>query len=111
LSPTRPRQLMRSTLCWRRWLAPVALFVLSFSARAALAQTGTVTGKVTSETGDPVAGVRIVIIGTTPEAHTANAGTFRITNVPSGRVVVRAFRLGFKSAIDTTSLTPGGAIT
>lgn len=97
--------------CWHRWTLPAASLVLVFSGSAALAQTGTVTGKVTSEAGAPIAGARIVITGTTLEAQTADAGTFRITNVPPGRVVVRVFKLGFKSAIDSTSLTPGGAVT
>jgi TonB-linked SusC/RagA family outer membrane protein len=96
--------------CSRHWILPAALISLSLPARASFAQAGTVTGKVTDEAGAPVSSARIVIVGTTLEIQTPVSGEYRIANVPPGRVVVRAYKLGFKSVIDTVSLDPGGTV-
>ena len=102
---------MPERLCSRLWLLTAAILLLVGPMRAAQAQAGVVTGKVTDAAGVPMQSVRIVIIGTTLESSTPPSGEYRITNVPSGRVVVRAFKLGFKSAIDTVRLSPGGSVT
>jgi TonB-linked SusC/RagA family outer membrane protein len=101
---------MSEKSCSRLWKLPVALLLLAISARASYAQSGVVTGKVTDESGAPIPSVRIVVVGTTLDIQTPASGEFRITGVPSGRVLVRAFKLGFKSIIDTVSLTPGGTV-
>ncbi len=98
--------------CSRFWQLPAALALLALSASATFAQsTGTVTGKVSDESGAPVANVRLVIVGTTLEVTTPVTGEFRVNAVPAGRVVVRAFKLGFKSVVDTISLSAGGSAT
>jgi hypothetical protein len=94
----------------RLWKFSVALLLLSLPA-GAYAQAGIVTGKITDEAGGPVPAVRVVVVGTTLEVQSPPSGEYRITGVPSGRVVVRAFKLGFKSVIDTISLAPGGTAT
>ena len=99
---------MHEKTCSRLWQLPVALLLLVISTGAALAQGGVVTGKVSDEAGAPIPSVRMVIVGTTLESQTGPTGDFRITNVPSGRVVVRAALLGLKSIIDTVQLSAEG---
>ncbi len=97
---------------WSRfWRLPAALVLMAMVTRAALAQSGVVTGKVTDAAGAPVSAARIVILGTTLEIQTPPNGEYRVTNVPPGRVVVRVFKLGFKSVIDTVQLAAGGSAT
>ena len=98
-------------MCSRLWSLPLALLLLALPARSALAQTGSVTGKVTDAAGAPIGGVRVVIVGTTLEVQTPVSGEYRVTNVRAGRVVVRVFKLGFKSGIDSVTLSPGGTVT
>ena len=69
------------------------------------AQTRTVTGKVTDETGSPVAGVSIVLKGTTRGTTTSALGIYQIT-VPSNAkaLIVSGVGLGEKE-VDLTSAT------
>ncbi|MDQ3949686.1 MAG: TonB-dependent receptor, partial [Gemmatimonadota bacterium] len=64
---------------------------------AAAAQgTATVQGIVTDSTSRrPVAGVQVVVTGTTRGALTDDAGRYAIRGVPSGEITLRAHRLGF----------------
>ena len=67
----------------------VALFMtLSF---AALAQTHSVTGKVTDETSQPLPGVTVVIKGTTNGAVTDIDGNYLITSVPTDATLVFSY--------------------
>jgi TonB-dependent starch-binding outer membrane protein SusC len=66
--------------------------VLSMSA---LAQDKTVTGKVTSDDGTPLAGVSIVVKGTSKGTNTDAAGTFKIAVDPKNTVTFSF--VGFES--------------
>jgi TonB-linked SusC/RagA family outer membrane protein len=99
---------MLEKTCSRLWQLPVAFLLLAVSTSAALAQAGVITGKVSDEAGAPVPSVRMVIVGTTLESQTGPTGDYRIAGIAPGRVVVRAFKLGFKSVIDTVQLSAGG---
>ncbi len=63
------------------------LLVLSISGLLALAQETRVTGKVTTATGEPVAGASVVVKGQSKGAATNAAGNFTIT-VPKGATLV-----------------------
>ena len=87
-----------------------SLLVLPFS--AALAQTGTISGKVTdAATKQPIADVRVVISGTAFEAQTNKDGEYRLTNVRPGVPRISAFRIGYKSSQDTVRVTAGSTVT
>ena len=46
--------------------------------------TGTLSGRVTLENGDPVHGATVIIVGARRQATTGDDGKFEITNVPPG---------------------------
>ena len=72
-------------------LTMLSLFVL---ANVSLAQTKTVTGKVTDSKGDPVPSATVTAKGTKTSTTTANDGSFRI-NVPSGSTTLVISSVGF----------------
>lgn len=59
---------------------------------------GTLTGTVTDSLGAPIFDVEIELVGLGNRTSTDQAGAFRFTGLSSGRVVVRARRLGFAPA-------------
>jgi TonB-linked SusC/RagA family outer membrane protein len=67
-------------------------------------QTGTITGRVTSESGRPLSDTRVQVVGTTRGTLSAEDGSYRITAVQAGNVQVRATRLGFTAQTRTVSV-------
>ncbi|MEP6765772.1 MAG: TonB-dependent receptor, partial [Gemmatimonadaceae bacterium] len=82
-----------------RWLvAAVVGVALSAPISALHAQTGKLSGTVTdAETGKPVAGVSVIIDGTTLGSLTGENGKYFIIQVPPGVINVQARRLGYQS--------------
>jgi TonB-linked SusC/RagA family outer membrane protein len=94
------------------WLA----LALLFAGRAALAQTGSITGQVTdSAAARPLAGVEITIAGDGGRAQTAvrtdDAGRYTLNNVAAGDVRVRARMLGYAPKDRVVTVRPGAATT
>src|SRR4030067_1131193 len=57
---------------------------------------GKIAGKVTDkESGEPLPGVNVIIVGTTTGAATNINGEFFIVNVPPGTYVLRANLIGY----------------
>jgi iron complex outermembrane receptor protein len=79
-----------------RWFTPAALLVVSLVSAPAGAQSGTVTGTVTDETGGVLPGVgvdlRSVASGALLESVTGMDGGYRFENVPAGAAEL-TFRL------------------
>jgi TonB-linked SusC/RagA family outer membrane protein len=72
----------------------VSLIAL-FASRSVLAQTGSITGTVTSAEGaTPITGVRVFVAGTSAGAMTRDDGRYGITVQP-GTYTVRAARIGY----------------
>lgn len=95
---------------FRRWTLAVGL-LLMLPSKALLAQTGTITGKVTDiATKQPLADARVVIPGTSFETVTDRAGEFRFANVRTGVITVGAFRLGYKAVSDTIRVAAGQTV-
>ena len=68
------------------------------AARPAVAQTGTIEGRVTEEiNGAPIGGATITLVGTVRSVLSDRDGTFRLTGVPVGRVGIRVVAIGFGS--------------
>lgn len=84
-----------------RWLRLAGLFVaLSFvaGAREARAQTGKITGTVTdAETGRPIEGAQVTLVGTGRGAITGSNGRYFIISVTPGTYAVQARRIGYQS--------------
>lgn len=62
----------------------------------ATTQTGTVTGHVTDETGNPVEGVQVYMMAPARETRTDNQGAYTLGRVPAGSRVVNVRIIGFR---------------
>src|SRR3954462_15593497 len=82
-------------------------------ASSALAQSvGSVTGRVTSSDGGrPVAGVAVVLVGTTRAAITDNEGRFNLGGLAAGVRRLEARRIGFVSATQSVTVAAAQAVT
>ena len=59
--------------------------------------TGTLTGKITDGSGDPVVAATVLMIGTRLGAYSDAEGVYTIFNVPAGTYEVKVSRLGYNS--------------
>ena len=75
--------------------------------RTLLRAQGTITGKVTAETGQPVAGAHVLVLGTTAAAVAAEDGKYTITNVRAGNVDVQVLNVGYKSQKKVVNVNNG----
>ena len=76
----------------------------------AVAQDGTVTGQVTAATtGQPINGAQITILDTQLGVLANAAGRFLINNVPAGTHTVQVVYVGYGTATEEVTVTPGGA--
>lgn len=77
-------------------------------AAPALAQTGTVTGKVIDSTSQlPLSAVAIRLEGTQRGTQTRDDGTFTLTAVPTGRQTLRLSRIGYAAKTQTLTVNAG----
>src|SRR5436190_2185697 len=85
--------------------------VVSASGRAAAQPTtGTVTGRVTGDDGEPIVAATIAVTGTPFGALTRGDGTYRLALRP-GTYELRARLIGYASARDSVIVTAGGSAT
>ncbi|MGH7672861.1 MAG: TonB-dependent receptor [Gemmatimonadales bacterium] len=92
-------------------LVAVTLAALPSSPLAAQQPTGTVTGTVTgAESGTPIAGVAVVLVGTVRAAVTNARGEYRLT-VPAGVHTLRARVIGFAAVEQRVTITAGETAT
>jgi TonB-linked SusC/RagA family outer membrane protein len=76
----------------------LALCFLSFAAGSAMAQTGTIKGKITDkQTGETLPGATIVVEGTAHGAAADVNGNYTIENVPTGRYQLVARYIGYQA--------------
>ncbi|HEX6940188.1 MAG TPA: SusC/RagA family TonB-linked outer membrane protein [Longimicrobiales bacterium] len=92
-----------------RRLIPLALLAMfGAGAAPAWAQTGTVRGQVVdAETRRPIAGVQVLIPGTSSGALTDDRGMYVLVNVAAGPVTVRAMSLGYATAEQVVTVVAG----
>jgi TonB-linked SusC/RagA family outer membrane protein len=99
----------------RRWLPALAAAALILAVGqqplSAQAPTGTVTGVVTSPTGEPIVGAQVLIVGTQRGTVTNARGTFILARVPAGARQVRVVSLGYRSETQAVQVTDGGTAT
>jgi TonB-linked SusC/RagA family outer membrane protein len=87
--------------------AAVALMVAPASAQ----QTGTISGTVTSASGQPLGDVVITVVGTESTGLTTAEGRFLILNVPAGEQRVTATYIGYGQGNQTATVPAGGSVT
>ncbi|HEY0780505.1 MAG TPA: TonB-dependent receptor [Gemmatirosa sp.] len=99
----------RFTVRVTAWHVGSALAVAPAIAAAQVA-TGTVSGRVTSTDGEPVAGATVGVTGTAAGAITRGDGTYRITLRP-GTYELRARLIGYAAARDSVVIAAGASAT
>jgi len=76
------------------------------------AQNGTISGKVTDqETGAPLAGANVSIVGTSMGAAADIEGKYSIDNVPPGTYQVRASFIGYQQTMASVNVVVGETAT
>jgi TonB-linked SusC/RagA family outer membrane protein len=95
---------------WRMFaVAGAALSLLTAGGR--LSAQGTITGRVTSQSGQPLAEARVLAIGTSQSATTGEDGKFTLRNAPAGTVQLQVLRVGFQSQKKNVTVTAGATAT
>ena len=94
-----------------RVLSPLrwALGLLAASFGPALAQQGSVIGRVIDEGGAPLSGAQVVVENTRLGGLSNAEGRYTILNVPVGTVTVRVIRLGYTDVTRSVTVREGAA--
>jgi TonB-linked SusC/RagA family outer membrane protein len=89
----------------------VAAFVFLLASPLLAQQSAVISGRVTSEEGDPLGGASVAVVNTNFGAATTANGTYTLTipaeAVRNQQVVLSARRIGFRPATRTVTLQPG----
>lgn len=89
-----------------------AAAVLAGFGTAAAQDTGAILGEVVDvETGQPLVGAQVVIVGTQLGVIANEQGRFLFPSVPVGPATVRVQRIGYGSEEQTVTVTAGGTAT
>lgn len=80
---------------------------LLLSVSALLAQTGTISGKVTDLDGNPMSGSNVQVVGTDLGAAAANDGSYTISNVPAGSYRLAASFIGYVQSTTQIQVVAG----
>ena len=83
----------------------IALFAVAPPAPAQ--QTGTISGRITSENGAPLQGVRVFLRGTNRQAVTDLDGRYQIRRLTDGPAVLRAVAIGYTSVLANVRVVGG----
>jgi TonB-dependent starch-binding outer membrane protein SusC len=93
-----------------RWLAAALVAAAVFPTNAIAQETGTVMGLVTSqETGQPVQGAQVRVVGTNLGTLTNAQGRFMIANVPQGPQAVQVVFIGYRQVTREVTVGPSPA--
>jgi TonB-linked SusC/RagA family outer membrane protein len=96
---------------WRLFAAAGAALTL-LSAAGRLSAQGTITGRVTAQTGgQPLPDARIILIGTSIAGTASGDGKFTLHNVPAGTAQLQVLRVGYQSEKRSVPVTAGQTAT
>ncbi len=87
------------------------IFMLLFTATLAFAQTGTITGKVTDDEGQPLPGAVVEVVGTQIRVTSDADGTYTIPDVPSGPHTLQASTYSYRSGTSEVTVNAGQTVT
>ena len=85
--------------------------IVAFGSSLALAQQGSVKGKVTDEAGAPIPAANVLIEGTVMGASTEANGEYTIPNVPPGTYSLRIGAVGYRTKSAAITITAGQTVT
>lgn len=87
--------------------ALVLLLLAGLTVLNASAQSATVTGRVVDETGLPLPGVNVVVVGTIRGSATDLDGRYQISGLSPGDIRLSASAIGFQTSLRDLTLDPG----
>lgn len=94
-----------------RWVKLLSLLAVAFPVQWAAAQgTGTVTGTVTGDNARPLAGARVVVVGSNAGAGANAEGRYTLS-VPAGTHTLRVAYLGYAAQERAVTVQAGGTAT
>jgi len=73
------------------------MLIVLVAAGSVFAASGTISGVITGENGDPIIGVNVWLKGTTIGASTRIDGSYRIIGIPNGDYQIIAAHIGNRS--------------
>src|SRR5262245_20385724 len=89
-------------------LASALILIASFTApAAAVAQTGTLAGRLTDEDGAPLGGANITLVEAKRGAISLQNGDYVVADVPVGTYTVQVRLIGYRPANQSVTLTAG----
>lgn len=104
MTPAGNRHPLRQLL----WLLIVTVAAAEISATAARQQTGSIFGIISDVTGEPLPGVRVVVIGEVArEVVTNPLGRYTIDSLPPGRYRIETHFAGFETKVSAISVVAG----
>jgi TonB-linked SusC/RagA family outer membrane protein len=75
-------------------------------------RVATIQGRITEkETGQPIAAVQLIIVGTRQGGATTNNGEFSIAGVAPGQIQLRASRIGYQPMVQAVTVPATGSVT
>ena len=86
------------------------LMLLVFSALIVKAQTGSVSGKVLDETGQPLPGASILVKGTTRSTSTDADGNFKLAGLSTGSLTLSASFVGYQTMDKAVSVAANATV-
>lgn len=109
ISQTRERRSVAST---RAFLLLIMLFFAAGMVRVSAQTGGKVTGTIRDqETGEPLIGCNVVLMGTSMGASTDLDGVFFVLNIPAGKYDVQISMLGYQKKIEKGVIVNSGRTT
>lgn len=94
------------------WLPALTLLVAGpVAAQGPGSTTGRIVGTITSDAGQPLPGVNVIVVGTTQGAVTGNTGQYTITGVAPGTRQLQARRVGYAPITRPVNVTAGQPVT
>jgi TonB-linked SusC/RagA family outer membrane protein len=94
-----------------KFLFGAALAILVLAAPVAAQQTGAIGGVIRTETGEPVAGAQVSVVGIALGTITRDDGRFMLQGVPTGAQTVRVERIGYATSTQSVQVRAGETVT
>ena len=94
-----------------RFVHAVVAMLMGASALTAQSSTGTVSGRVANEAGQPLLGAQVQLVGSGLGTRTGEGGRYTVVNVPAGQYRLRTQMLGHRPVEHTITVTAGATVT